>query len=89
MRKHTDLSLPRIGEEFGGKDHTTVIYSCDKIAQLKETDHSLGQTLRQLGDRIGINNFNWKIQNRLLQPKKLLWAIWLKDNAFLLFEIIL
>ena len=58
MRKHTDLSLPRIGEEFGGKDHTTVIYSCDKIAQLRETDHSLGQTLRQLGDRIGINNFN-------------------------------
>lgn len=55
MRQHTDLSLPRIGEEFGGKDHTTVIYSCEKIAQLKETDHNLAQTLRQLGDRININ----------------------------------
>lgn len=56
MRQHTDLSLPRIGEEFGGKDHTTVIYSCEKISQLKKTDHSLGQTLRQLGDRIGMSS---------------------------------
>ena len=56
MRQHTDLSLPRIGEEFGGKDHTTVIYSCDKISQLKETDHNLAQTLRQIGDRININS---------------------------------
>ncbi|WP_347240080.1 chromosomal replication initiator protein DnaA [Phormidium sp. FACHB-592] len=52
MRHHTDLSLPKIGEEFGGKDHTTVMYSCDKISQLKESDPSMAQTLRQLGDRI-------------------------------------
>jgi len=52
MRHHTDLSLPKIGEEFGGKDHTTVMYSCDKIATLKENDPSMAQTLRQLGDRI-------------------------------------
>ncbi len=52
MRQHTDLSLPKIGEEFGGKDHTTVMYSCDKIAQLKDNDPSMAQTLRQLSDRI-------------------------------------
>jgi len=52
MRQHTALSLPRIGEEFGGKDHTTVIYSCDKIAQLQTSDPTLAQTLRQLSDRI-------------------------------------
>ncbi len=56
MRQHTDLSLPRIGEEFGGKDHTTVMYSCEKIAQLKETDGNLAQTLRQLSDRINLSN---------------------------------
>jgi len=52
MRQHTDLSLPRIGEEFGGKDHTTVMYSCDKIAQLQKKDAKLSQTLLQLSDRI-------------------------------------
>jgi len=54
MRQHTTLSLPRIGEEFGGKDHTTVIYSCDKIAQLRSSDSTLAQTLRQLSDRINL-----------------------------------
>lgn len=58
MRQHTDLSLPRIGEEFGGKDHTTVMYSCDKITQLRETDAKLAQTLRQLSDRINFSHKN-------------------------------
>ncbi len=56
MRQHTDLSLPRIGEEFGGKDHTTVMYSCDKIAQLRESDAAIAQTLRQLSDRINLTS---------------------------------
>jgi len=52
MRQHTDLSFPKIGEELGGKDHTTVIYSCAKIAQLRECDPNVGSLLRQLNDRI-------------------------------------
>lgn len=32
-RDLTDLSLPKIGEEFGGRDHTTVIHACDKISK--------------------------------------------------------
>ena len=30
-RNLTDFSLPETGEYFGGRDHTTVIYACDKI----------------------------------------------------------
>ncbi|MBW4448601.1 MAG: chromosomal replication initiator protein DnaA [Spirirestis rafaelensis WJT71-NPBG6] len=60
MRQHTDLSLPRIGEVFGGKDHTTVIYSCDKIAQLQVSDRTLVQTLRQLSDRINMTSRSQK-----------------------------
>jgi chromosomal replication initiator protein len=54
MRQHTDLSLPRIGQAFGGKDHTTVMYSCDKITQLQQKDWELSQTLTDLTNRINI-----------------------------------
>lgn len=54
MRQHTDLSLPRIGEEFGGKDHTTVMYSCDKIAKKIEKDREIRETISQLSDRINV-----------------------------------
>ncbi len=56
MRKHTDLSLPKIGEVFGGKDHTTVLYSCDKITQLIKKDLNMAQTVRELSDRISLSN---------------------------------
>ncbi len=52
MRQHTNLSLPKIGEAVGGKDHTTVMYSCEKVAQLQSTDGDVAQLLRQLSDRI-------------------------------------
>ncbi len=34
----TNHSLPEIGDAFGGRDHTTIIHGCKKIAELKETD---------------------------------------------------
>ncbi len=52
MRQHTDLSLPKIGDVFGGKDHTTVLYSCDKIEQQKSTNAETARTIRQLGEQI-------------------------------------
>ncbi|MEM9275997.1 MAG: chromosomal replication initiator protein DnaA [Cyanobacteria bacterium P01_F01_bin.143] len=58
MRQHTDLSLPRIGEEFGGKDHTTVMYSCDKITKKIEKDRELRETISQLSDRINFMSKN-------------------------------
>lgn len=56
MRQHTDLSLPKVGEQFGGKDHTTVMYSCDKIAQLIKRDLNLAQRVREVSDRITITS---------------------------------
>ncbi len=52
MRQHTNLSLPKIGEVFGGKDHTTVMYSCEKVAQQQEKNPEFNQTLRYLSDRV-------------------------------------
>jgi chromosomal replication initiator protein len=34
----TDHSLPEIGEAFGGRDHTTVLHACRKIAELSSKD---------------------------------------------------
>jgi chromosomal replication initiator protein len=56
MRQHTNLSLPKIGDEFGGKDHTTVLYSCTKIEKQIKQDMELAQTLRQLSDRLNLGD---------------------------------
>ena len=47
-RELTDASLPEIGRHFGGRDHTTVLHSCIKIARLEETDESVARLLWQL-----------------------------------------
>ena len=52
MRQHTDLSLPKIGEAFGGKDHTTVLYSCDKVSQQREKDPDIGRLLQEINDQL-------------------------------------
>ena len=37
----TNHSLPEIGDAFGGRDHTTVLHACRKIAELKESDANI------------------------------------------------
>lgn len=41
LREENDISLPKIGDMLGGRDHTTVMYGCDKITDLMETDKRL------------------------------------------------
>jgi chromosomal replication initiator protein len=47
-RELTDASLPKIGEDFGGRDHTTVIHACMKITQEIKSDPSLSSTVENL-----------------------------------------
>src|SRR5499427_821046 len=51
-RELTDASLPEIGRSFGGRDHTTVLHSCAKIAHMEETDESVARLLWQLRRRL-------------------------------------
>ncbi|WP_425274046.1 chromosomal replication initiator protein DnaA [Thioalkalivibrio thiocyanoxidans] len=44
----TQHSLPEIGQAFGGRDHTTVIHACRKIAELREADASLDEDYANL-----------------------------------------
>lgn len=51
-RNLTDLSLPKIGEQFGGRDHTTIIHGCEKISKDMEEDIELTQTINELEKKI-------------------------------------
>ncbi|MDR3287840.1 MAG: chromosomal replication initiator protein DnaA [Peptococcaceae bacterium] len=51
-REITDLSLPKIGDEFGGRDHTTVIHAYEKIAELLKTDPLLEKRIHEIIDQI-------------------------------------
>jgi chromosomal replication initiator protein len=44
----TKASLPEIGREFGGKHHTTVLHSVNKIAQLYKGDSDFHKTINNL-----------------------------------------
>jgi chromosomal replication initiator protein len=52
LREQAGVSLPKIGEELGGRDHTTVIYACDKVANLIERDERLRRQVLQLSEQI-------------------------------------
>jgi chromosomal replication initiator protein len=49
-RELTDASLPRIGEEFGGRDHTTVMHACQRVREALKRDSHLAATLKRLMD---------------------------------------
>jgi chromosomal replication initiator protein len=51
-RQLTDCSLPQIGEEFGGRDHTTVMHACEKINNLLQNDRVLQVLLKELEETI-------------------------------------
>lgn len=54
-RKLTDMSLPKIGEEFGGRDHSTVIHAYEKISDSLNTDESLQHTVNDITKKLTQN----------------------------------
>jgi chromosomal replication initiator protein len=54
LAKHmTDSSLPEIGRQFGGKHHTTVLHSIDKIEEVRKGDKDLNRMLNKLTETLG------------------------------------
>ncbi|MFS0788734.1 chromosomal replication initiator protein DnaA [Shouchella sp. 1P09AA] len=51
-REMTDASLPKIGSEFGGRDHTTVIHAHEKISKLLVTDQDLQQKVQMITEQL-------------------------------------
>jgi len=55
LAKHlTDASLPEIGRQFGGKHHTTVLHSVEKIEGTRKTDKDLNRVLTKLTETLGL-----------------------------------
>jgi chromosomal replication initiator protein len=58
LREEANISLPQIGETLGGRDHTTVMYGCDKVADLLERDDRLRRQVIEIREKIyGQPNF--------------------------------
>jgi chromosomal replication initiator protein len=53
VKQLTSASLPEIGRQFGGKHHTTVLHSINKIENLRRTDKELSRTINRLLDSFG------------------------------------
>lgn len=51
-RELTPASLPKIGEEFGGRDHTTVMHAHDKIKHASKTDREVTEALKSIQQKL-------------------------------------
>jgi chromosomal replication initiator protein len=52
LREESKISLPSIGETLGGRDHTTIMYGCHKIADLLERDDQLRRQVIEIRENL-------------------------------------
>jgi len=52
-RQLTDLSLPKIGKIFGGRDHTTIMHGINKVGRMIPSDPDISRQVSQLSDMLG------------------------------------
>jgi chromosomal replication initiator protein len=52
LREDSNISLPQIGEAMGGRDHTTVIHACNKVADLIERDDYLRRQIIRIREQL-------------------------------------
>ncbi|MCU0485705.1 MAG: chromosomal replication initiator protein DnaA, partial [Anaerolineales bacterium] len=52
LREVANTSLPQIGEALGGRDHTTVMYACDKVADMLERDDRLRRQVIEIREQL-------------------------------------
>lgn len=51
-KEFTNATFSKIGEEMGGKDHSTVMYACDTIRDVAKVDKEVKKYVKELSERI-------------------------------------
>jgi chromosomal replication initiator protein len=54
LREDFNISYPSIGQKLGGRDHTTVIHSCEKIKEDLKGDQTLGDEIGQIRNLLSV-----------------------------------
>ena len=62
IREETDASLPEIGEILDGRDHSTILHGCERVAELLEENASFRRDVNQL--RQNLHNRAYAYQRR-------------------------
>ena len=57
-REMTNLSTTRIGAEFGGRDHSTVMHACDKVSELMDSDTDTRRTISAIRQKVPAAEFS-------------------------------
>lgn len=52
LREEANISLPQIGEALGGRDHTTVMYGCDKVSEMLEHDDRFRRQVLEIKEKL-------------------------------------
>jgi hypothetical protein len=80
-REETDASLIQIGDALGGRDHSTVMHGCAKIAELLDSDSALAQDVSNIRQLLGCANENIDLipqeqtqpEPRMTARKRIMW----------------
>jgi len=65
LAKHmTEASLPEIGRQFGGKHHTTVLHSVEKIEEVRKNDKDLNRLINKLTEQLADNRGDCRVLHR-------------------------
>ncbi len=82
MRNFTELSTVEIGKIIGGKTHSTVLYSINKIDRDRNNDKEINNLITELMNKIKKIKLNWRIKNYFKQLNQIIYQKYNKKTTY-------